>query len=138
MKELTREAMRFEETGQDRPPRRGEWYMGMLGAPALAPKDFAMRCLPILKRVDNGPREELELERERLDAEAREEARLNAGQGDERTTGFPAPDSGCESRAPLQPAPTRTQKQSDLRPLRDTARKVRHQYLPYSESEEEP
>lgn len=51
MKELTREAMRFEETGQERPPRRGEWYMGMLGAPALAPKDFAMRCLPILRRA---------------------------------------------------------------------------------------
>lgn len=134
------EGMRFEETGQERPPRKGEWYMGMCGIPALAPKDFAIRCLPILRRLDDGPREDLELERERLDAELRAEARLNAGQGDERATGLPAPDSGCESRAPLQfpPSPAaRPAKPNDLRPLRETARKLRHQYLPYTDSDPE-
>lgn len=59
---------RFEDTPDERPPRRGEWYMGILGLPVLALNDFAVRCLPILRRVDDGPRCLEELEREELDA----------------------------------------------------------------------
>jgi len=125
MSQVTAE-MRFEETGEERPPRRGEWYMGMLGAPALAPRDFYIRHLPILRRVDDGPREELEIERERLDAEAKDPALVPLVRVD---PGEPWP--------PPPPQPTRLSKPNDLRPIGEAAPAVRRSYLPYTDDLED-
>jgi len=88
----------------------------------MAERDFYVRCLPILKRVYDGARSAEEIDRERLDAEAKDPAlvplvRVDPGEP------WPAP----------PPPPTRLPKPNDLKPLRETARKVRHEYLPYSE-----
>lgn len=86
---------RFEDTPHERPPRKGEWYMGVLRLPVLALRDFSIRSLPILKRVDDGPRCEEEIEREWLDAQEKAAERKAAAE-----EGPPPP---VPPMAPLRP-----------------------------------
>lgn len=117
--------MRFENTGEDRPPRKGEWYWGNSG-PAMADRDFDLRCLPILRRIDAGERCPEELEREREDQERR------AALARERGTFL-------RRYEREEPPPSRTRVE-DLQPLAETAPKVRREledkYLPYADSED--
>lgn len=120
--------MRFEETGEERRPRRGDWYRGLRG-PAMAERDFDVRSLPILRRVDDGARSAEEIERERLDAEGK--AREAEGHEDFKRQqqvewNPPAPPRVPEARP------------NDLRPVNETARDVARTYrLPYGNDPED-
>jgi 2-keto-3-deoxy-6-phosphogluconate aldolase len=41
--------MLFEETGEDRPPRAGEWFRGIGGFEVQARCDFTVQSFPILR-----------------------------------------------------------------------------------------
>jgi len=44
-------SVQLYETGEARPPRRGEWFLGSDGKPAVAPFDFQVESLRILRVV---------------------------------------------------------------------------------------
>ena len=39
----------YEETGEVRPPRCGEWFRGYLDSPVRARSDFVIQSFPILR-----------------------------------------------------------------------------------------
>ena len=47
----TRMTLRYEETGEVRPPSRGEWFRGVSGVPQQAQFDFRVQSFPILREV---------------------------------------------------------------------------------------
>ena len=117
--------MRFEETGEERPPRRGEWYRSSMGLPTLATRDFAMRALSILCRIDDGERAPIEVEREDLNRLERDtDAARRAGVTPERP-----------AVQPLHQTPPAAS--GELRPIGEAARGIRDEYLPYTDHDSE-